>query len=105
MKHSWIAIKNPFPFRKWYLYWDKKPFIGREEFYKRNIKVKEIIWKFTSSKYPYVGIIISCWRKDAARVEEAMDIVDWKLRIIDNKYKDFVDEWLRRLANEGIEPE
>ena len=105
MKYSWIAIKCPLPFRRLYLYWDKKPFIGTEEFYRRGIKVREIVGRFTSEKYPYVGIMISCWKKDATRVEEAMDIVDWKLRVIDNKYGDFIDEWTRRLVNEGNEPE
>lgn len=90
---SWVEVYCPIPFRKRYLYWDKEPFVSDNEFKEKNIKVRHIKGEFRSSKYPYVGIIISCWSKDKTRVEEVMDNVDRKLKIIDKKYEEFLNLW------------
>ena len=103
INYSWIEIQHPLhlSFRKCYFYWDKEPFIGLHEFNKRKVKVRRIIGTFTSEKHSYVGILISCWKKDKTKVEQAMTQVDKKLQITDNEYIKFINRWKDRVAAAG----
>jgi len=102
---SWIEIKCWIPFRSWYLYWDKKEYYGYYEFKRKEVKVRRIKGKFISSKYPFIGVCISCWNKDKTKVEEALSRVDRKLFIIDKDYNKFLNKWRAGIEKTLIEKE
>lgn len=94
---SWIKTQYRVPLRSCYLYWDKKPYEGSIEFCKEGIKVKWIKGELVHPEKPYIGLFVSCWNKDTAKVEKILDRIDEKLRIIDKGYGDFIKEWQQGL--------
>lgn len=75
------------------MYWDKFPYFGSDEFQKKKVKVKYLKKYFICNSYPYTGICISCWKKDRTKVQEALNILNNKLEILDDNYKDFIKLW------------
>lgn len=96
---SWIKIKYFIPFRNQYLYWDKSSYEGDIEFQKEQIKVRWVRGEFKHPEKPYIGLIITCWTKDATKVEKALTQLDKKLRILDKNYAGFIKEWHQGLLN------
>lgn len=92
MNKSWLKIQCFIPFRSKYMYWDKKPYFGKYEFIKQQIKV-HYKYKFKCFDYPYEGIIISCWTKDSKKIEKIMNNLNKKLKNIDNNYMEFLKLW------------
>ena len=90
---SWIQIKHNIPFRNMYLYWDREVYLGDKEFVKEKVKVRFTKKRFENSKYPFVGVVITCWQRDAEKVENIMNEIDKKLRIIDSEYRKFLTSW------------
>lgn len=100
---SWLSIEHKIPFRSCYLYWDIEPYLGVEEFKKEKIKVKYFKKRFvhkSDPNFPFIGVIITCWTKDQARVEEVLNRVDKKLKFIEKKeYMEFVRKWYQNLLS------
>ena len=94
---SWIKIKSWIPFRSYYMYWDKRNvdnyYYGDDEFINRNVKVKFKKVEYRHNEKPYIAIFITCWRKDQKKVEEALDALNKKLKIIDLNYEKFLKDW------------
>lgn len=94
---SWIKIKSWFPFRNFYMYWDKINtdgyYYGDTEFINRNVKIRFKKIEYRHEDKPYIAVFVTCWRKDSEKVEEALDALNKKLKVIDSKYEKFLKEW------------
>lgn len=100
---SWIKIKYWIPFRNYYMYWDKRNnddyYYGDTEFINRKVRVKFKKFEYKHNEKPYIAVFVTCWQWDAKKVEEALDNLNEKLKIIDNKYSSFIEEWKETIKN------
>lgn len=90
---SWIEIENKVPFRKSYFFWDKDAHYADGSF--ENVGAKVRYWRFevVNPDKPWIGCIISCWKKDSFKVEIALDDLNRRLKLLDSRYADWLKEW------------
>lgn len=96
---SWIKIRNWIPFRSYYMYWDKNNtdgnYYGDIEFINRKISVKFKNFEYKHNNFPFIAVFVTCWRKDEKKVEEALNILNDRLKALDPNYELFLKDWCK----------